>query len=123
LRSEFDKLMLDNARQHGVEVHEGVRVTEVLMEGDRAVGVRLLAEDGTPREVRCRVVVDASGQSSVLMSRLGLRQWDPELKKAALWTYFKGPTASRAATKGPRSCWPCKAERAGSGTSRCTTTW
>ena len=90
LRSEFDKMMLDNARQHGVDVHEGVRVTEVLMEGDRAVGVRTLSEDGTPREVRCQVVVDASGQSSVLMSRLGLRQWDSELKKAALWTYFKG---------------------------------
>jgi flavin-dependent dehydrogenase len=90
LRSEFDKMMLDNAREHGVDAHEGVRMTEVLMEGDRAVGVRILAEDGTPREVRCRVVVDASGQSSVLMSRLGLRQWDSELKKAALWTYFKG---------------------------------
>ncbi len=90
LRSEFDKMMLDNAREHGVDVHEGVRVTEVLMEGDRAVGVRILAEDGTPREVRCQVVVDASGQSSVLMSRLGLRQFDPELKKAALWTYFQG---------------------------------
>ena len=36
------------------------------------------------------VVVDASGQSSMIMSRLGLREWDPVLKKAALWTYWKG---------------------------------
>jgi flavin-dependent dehydrogenase len=36
------------------------------------------------------VVVDASGQSSVIMSRLGLREWDPVLKKGALWTYWKG---------------------------------
>src|SRR5689334_14105103 len=35
-RSEFDKMMLDNAREHGVEVHEGTRVLEVLMEGERA---------------------------------------------------------------------------------------
>src|SRR5438552_13611768 len=29
LRSEFDELMLNNAREHGVEVHEGVRVLDV----------------------------------------------------------------------------------------------
>src|SRR5205085_1211274 len=66
------------------------RVLEVLFEGERAVGVRLLDEDGTEREVRAKVVVDASGQSSMIMSRLGLREWDPVLKKAALWTYWEG---------------------------------
>jgi len=39
VRSEFDKLMLDNAREHGVEAHEGVRVLDVLMQDGRAVGV------------------------------------------------------------------------------------
>ena len=39
-RSEFDTMMLNNAREHGVEVHEGARVLEVLFDGDRAVGVR-----------------------------------------------------------------------------------
>src|SRR5438132_2834012 len=66
LRSEFDQLMLQNAREHGVDVHEGVRVLEVLFEGDRAVGVRVLEEDGTEREVRAPVVVDASGRSSMM---------------------------------------------------------
>ena len=90
VRSEFDAMMLDNAREHGVEVHEGVRVLEVLFEGDRAVGVRIQAEDGTPREVRAQVVVDASGQSALLMSRLKLRIWDPLLNKGAIWTYWEG---------------------------------
>jgi flavin-dependent dehydrogenase len=62
LRSEFDEMMLQNAREHGVQVEEGVHV----------------------------LVVDASGQSSVVMDRLDLREWDPVLKKAALWTYWKG---------------------------------
>jgi len=88
-REEFDKLMLDNAREHGVDVHEGVRVLEVLFKGNRAVGVRIQEENGTEREVRAAVVVDASGQSSMIMSRLGLREWDPVLKKAALWTYWE----------------------------------
>jgi flavin-dependent dehydrogenase len=90
VRSEFDQLLLHNAREHGVDVQEGTRVLEVLFEGSRAVGVRIQKEDGSEHEVRARVVADASGQGSLIMSRLGLREWDPVLRKAALWTYWKG---------------------------------
>ena len=89
-RGDFDKMMLDNAREHGVDVHEGVRVLEVLFEGSRAVGVRTVDETGVEREIRCSVVVDAAGQSGLIQDRLGLRTWDPVLKKAAVWTYWKG---------------------------------
>ena len=89
-RQEFDCLMLDNARRHGVDVREGVRVLEVVFEGERAVGVKTLDEAGVEDIVRCQVVVDAAGQSGLILDRLGLRQWDPVLKKAAIWTYFKG---------------------------------
>lgn len=88
-RSEFDLMLLNNARKHGVNVHEGARVIEVLFEGKRAVGIVVKTEDGTTREVRAKVVVDASGQSSMLLDRLNLREWDPVLKKAAVWTYWK----------------------------------
>ncbi len=90
LRGQFDQALLTNAREHGVEVHEGTRVLEVLFEGQRAVGVRVQEADGTERTVRAAVVVDAGGQSGLLVDRLGLRQWDPVLKKAALWTYWEG---------------------------------
>ncbi len=89
-RREFDQLLLDNARAKGVDVHEGVRVLEVLFEDGRAVGVRVADESGVERTVRSRVVVDAAGQSTVIQDRLGLREWDPDLKKAAIWTYWKG---------------------------------
>ncbi len=46
LRSEFDKMMLDNAAENGVEVHQGARVLDVLFDGDRAVGVEVLDEHG-----------------------------------------------------------------------------
>lgn len=90
-RSEFDHQMLQNARDHGVQVHEGARVMEVLFEGDQAVGVKVQREgDAQPVEIRAQVIVDASGQQSMLISQLGLREWDPVLKKAAVWTYWKG---------------------------------
>jgi flavin-dependent dehydrogenase len=90
VRSEFDRMMLENAREHGVCVHEGVRVHEVLFAGDRAVGVRIKDSDGTFRDVHAKVVVDASGQNGLLMNRLQLRVWDPTLNKGAIWTYWKG---------------------------------
>src|ERR1700694_3395094 len=62
IRSQFDTMMLDNAREQGVRVHQPARVLEVLFEGDRAVGVRIQREDGGEEEVRAHVVVDASGQ-------------------------------------------------------------
>jgi flavin-dependent dehydrogenase len=89
VRSEFDQLMLENAREHGVDVHEGVRVHDVLFENDRAVGVRIKDESGL-RDVHAKVVVDASGQNGLLMNRLGLRLWDPILNKGAIWTYWEG---------------------------------
>jgi len=89
-RSEFDHLMLQNAREHGVDVQEGVRVLEVLFDGGRATGVRIQREDGKEDTVHADIVVDASGQSSMIQSRLNLRKWDPVLRKSACWTYWEG---------------------------------
>jgi flavin-dependent dehydrogenase len=88
VRSEFDTMMLDNAREHGVDVHEGVRVHDVLFDGDRAMGVKIRDEQGF-HEIPAKVVVDASGQNGLLMNRLGLRVWDPILNKGAIWTYWE----------------------------------
>ncbi len=89
VRSEFDKMMLDNAREHGVAAHEGVHVLDVIFEGERAVGVRIQDASGR-REVRASVVVDASGQAALLQNRFKLRLWDPVLNKGAIWTYWEG---------------------------------
>src|SRR6058998_300276 len=69
VRSEFDQLMLDNAREHGVQVHEGVRVVDVLFDGDKATGVTIQTEGGARRNVAADVVVDASGQNGLLQNR------------------------------------------------------
>src|SRR5262252_5624227 len=105
VRSEFDQMMLDNAREHGVDVHEGVRVVDVRFEPDpsiplgagpsspdgegRAVGVTI-QENGARRDIAATVVVDASGQAGLIQNRLRLRIWDPILNKGAIWTYWKG---------------------------------
>ena len=90
VRSEFDQLMLNNAREHGVVAHEGVRVVDVLFENEQAVGVTIQTEGGARRDVRAKVVVDASGQNGLLQNRFRLRVWDPVLNKGAIWTYWNG---------------------------------
>jgi flavin-dependent dehydrogenase len=85
VRSEFDQMLLQNAREHGVVAHEGARVMDVMFEAGRAVGVTL-----KDREVRAPVVVDASGQNGLISNRLRLRIWDPILNKGAIWTYWEG---------------------------------
>jgi flavin-dependent dehydrogenase len=37
VRSEFDRMLLENARQHGVAAHEGVRVMDVIFDAELAV--------------------------------------------------------------------------------------
>ncbi|MDP2317779.1 MAG: NAD(P)/FAD-dependent oxidoreductase [Acidobacteriota bacterium] len=100
VRSEFDQMMLENAREHGVDAHDGVHVIEVLFEDDphgeadraergQAIGVAI-KQDGERKEIRAKVVVDASGQAALLMNRMKLRIWDPVLNKGAIWTYWEG---------------------------------
>ena len=90
VRSEFDLMMLRNSQEQGVSVQEGTRVLDVLFEDGRAAGVRIQKEDGSQEEVRSQVVVDASGQSTMLQNRFKLRLWDPVLNKGAVWTYWEG---------------------------------
>src|SRR5262245_40409887 len=90
VRSEFDLMMLNNAREHGVDAREGIRVLEVLFDNHHAVGVTIQETDGTQRDIRAKVVVDASGQSGLLQNRFKLRVWDPILNKGAVWTYWEG---------------------------------
>ncbi len=90
VRSEFDMMMLTNAREHGVKAEEGVHISEVLFEGEQAVGVIARHPDGSIEEVRAKVVVDASGQSGLIQQKKKLRVWDPVLNKGAIWTYWQG---------------------------------
>jgi flavin-dependent dehydrogenase len=89
-RREFDAMLLENAAAKGAEVRQGVRVHDILFDGDRAVGVSAELEAGKKREIGARVVVDASGQSMLIARKLNLRRTDPNLKHCAFFTRYKG---------------------------------
>lgn len=88
-RGHFDQMLFENAAEHGATCCEGVRVLDVMFEGDRATGVRL-QQNSQQREVAATVVVDATGQQALLGTKLGLRKINPRLRKAAIWGHFRG---------------------------------
>ena len=91
VRSDFDQMMLDNARTAGVEVRQGVAVRDVIRDGTTITGVELPSPDGNGSSaLRAKVVVDATGRDTFLGSRLGWKRRDPDLNKVAIFTYFRG---------------------------------
>ncbi len=90
VRSEFDQMMLNNAREYGAEVREETRVIDVQFDGESVKAVRVQNPDSSESIIRAKVVVDASGQSSIIANRLKIRESDNRLKKASIWAYFKG---------------------------------
>lgn len=89
-RAKFDELLINHAAEQGAVVHQGVLVKQVLFEGDRAVGVEVQMPDGTREKFFAKVVVDATGQMAMLSNKFRWRVRDPKLKKAVLYSYFKG---------------------------------
>ncbi|HRQ90952.1 MAG TPA: tryptophan 7-halogenase, partial [Bacteroidia bacterium] len=90
VRSEFDVMLRDNAIEKGAEVREETTVEDLLMEGDRVVGVRAAGPDGKPYELRAPITLDCSGKEAFSSNRRSWRLKDPYLKKVAVWTYYEG---------------------------------
>jgi flavin-dependent dehydrogenase len=90
VRSEFDAMLLEHAARWGAECVDRTTARQVLFDGERAYGVRLETQQGASREVRARVVVDATGQNALLARQLGFVEPHPRLKNVAIWGYYRG---------------------------------
>jgi flavin-dependent dehydrogenase len=87
-RAEFDHVLLRNAAARGVEVREGVTVTRFESDHD---GVTLSARSAEG-ELRFQgeMLLDATGQTSFLAGKLGMREMDTGLKNFAVFSHFEG---------------------------------
>jgi len=89
-RSEFDKMILDKARSNGATVMEETKAKNLIKSGDRVEGITVESEEFGSLELRAPIVVDASGRDCFAAHKQKWKIRDPELKKIALWTYYKG---------------------------------
>jgi flavin-dependent dehydrogenase len=90
LRSEFDLMLMQNAREKGADIREEMTLKEYLKDGHRYVGVKVQDKSGKLSEFRAPITLDCTGRDSFSASRNGWRVPDPKLNKIAVWTYFKG---------------------------------
>ena len=100
LRSEFDLMMLDNAREKGAEVVQGTSVHQVHFKGDRATGVQIKNRNGQRKDAFARVIVDATGRSALISRKLKTKTVEPKLKKASIFTHFKGGVRDKGIDEG-----------------------
>ena len=64
LRSEFDQMLMENARAKGAEVLEETTVEELIQEDGRTVGVRARSKSGQRLEFRAPMTLDCSGREA-----------------------------------------------------------
>jgi flavin-dependent dehydrogenase len=101
-RAEFDKVLLDNARESGVEVHEETTVQGIefsdedvrlaIRRRDVATPANGRAEARPSDVVRARFLIDASGRNSVVGSKLKLKKNYEHLQKVSIFAHYDGVT-------------------------------
>ncbi|MFG0329021.1 MAG: NAD(P)/FAD-dependent oxidoreductase [Phycisphaerales bacterium] len=99
-RSIYDDFLLNYARDNGVTALEEAWVEDVLFdENGRMNGVRF-TRHGVSHEVKCKMVVDASGRVNYLGKKLGLRQEIAKLKSFAVFAHWEGAQREEGKAEG-----------------------
>jgi flavin-dependent dehydrogenase len=89
-RSEFDHALLKNSAASGVEVVEGVRVTDVEFPADGGVVARTRGEDGLNNQFHAKFLVDASGRDTLLANKFASKVSNKRHHSAAVYGHFTG---------------------------------
>lgn len=90
LRSEFDQILMDNAKAKGATVVEETTVTELIQKDGRTLGVKARSKSGEVTEYHAPMTLDCSGREAFVPTRLNWRVREPKLNKVAVWTYYRG---------------------------------
>jgi FADH2 O2-dependent halogenase len=88
-RDAMDTMLLRHAHDSGAKVLQGVNVTDVLFEDGRAVGVRAQAGDGWERDLRAKVVIDASGRRCFMARKLKTIRKDRSFNQFCIYSWFR----------------------------------
>jgi len=99
-RAEFDQVLLDHAVEAGAHVEQEATVVRFDCELARGVSVVVRSKDGREATHEAQMLVDASGQSALLPSRLGLREMEPSLRNFAVFSHYEDATRASGEREG-----------------------
>jgi len=89
LRSDFDAMLLDNAERAGVTVSTETEVLDTSNDNDSVDGVQVRQPDGSEEVVKARIVVDASGQRSLVARRFDGHANLDGLSNASVFAHYR----------------------------------
>jgi flavin-dependent dehydrogenase len=89
-RQEFDRMLLERAREVGVDVREGCHVIACEFAPDAAILDVASRADGAPNRVRVRALVDATGRAGLMARKFNLRTEEPRLANIAIYSHYTG---------------------------------
>jgi flavin-dependent dehydrogenase len=103
-RSEFDKMMLDEAVERGAQLLRGTALQAIKGEDGSLKGIRIRRPDGTEEDVETKVVLDCSGQSTFLANQkvTGPKYLGSYDKQVAFFSHVRGAIRGPG-TEGPEA--------------------
>jgi menaquinone-9 beta-reductase len=91
-RARLDGLLQGTAASAGVEVVDRTRVTSLVRDGDRVVGVRAAGSAGQEFVFRARLVVGADGRHSTIARQVEADEYLAyDAPRAMFWGYWNAP--------------------------------
>jgi flavin-dependent dehydrogenase len=88
-RSEFDKLLLDNARESGVDVRQQKTVTALDRLDKNGCLAVVCDTAGNRQQINARFLIDSSGRDTFLSRRNKLLRRNPDHNAAAIFGHFR----------------------------------
>jgi len=87
-RQEFDRILLERARELGVDVREGCNVTACEFSKDAATLEVASRDNATTRRLRVQALVDATGRGGLIARKFNLRTEEPRLANIAIFSHY-----------------------------------
>jgi flavin-dependent dehydrogenase len=88
-RAEFDNMLMDRAKELGVDVREAHQVTACEFDSESAT-ISFNDAAGVAGRVRVKAVVDATGRNGLLARKFALRTDEPRLANIAIFAHYSG---------------------------------
>jgi len=87
-RAKLDHCLFDLAAEHGTRTMQSVRFLR--LDRDEPGNHEVVVDDnGKIRRINAKVLIDASGQQSVLAKHFRIKNTEPNRKNVGIWTYYR----------------------------------
>ena len=105
-REQFDEILFRNATKKGVDNREGMKVIEVTTHADDSSTIIAQCDEGKEHSFKAKFLVDASGRSTFMSTKEGIKKRNKKHNSAAIFGHFKNVVRREGEDEGNITlCW------------------